>query len=107
MIDLLIQPALQQPSFPHNQHLRLGVPRRVDVLLRRIGGGLVPRSLLLLRCGTWWGLLLVVLVPLLLLPLLPLLVLLLVLLPILGRTVSWLTRTSRASPGVGTTTFVA
>ena len=70
MIDLLIQPALQQPSFPHNQHLRLGVPRRVDVLLRRIGGGLVPRSLLLLRCGTWWGLLLVVLVPLLLLPLL-------------------------------------
>ena len=74
VVDLFIQPALQQTSFPHYQHLRFHIPGRVDVLLRRIGGRLVPRTLLvlilLLRSSIWWRLLLVMLMPLLLLPLL-------------------------------------
>jgi len=115
VVNLFIQPALQQASLPHHQHLRLDVPGGVDVLLRCIRGGLVPRApllmlILLLRSSIWRGLLLVMLVPLLLLPLLPLLVLLLillVLLPVLSRPVSWLTRTSRAAPGVWSTTLVA
>ena len=73
VVDFLIQPALQQASFPHHQHLRLDIPGRVDVLLRRVRGRLVPRALLmlilLLRSSIWWRLLLVVLMPLLLLPL--------------------------------------
>ena len=74
VVDFLIQPALQQASFPHHQHLRLDVPGRVDVLLRRVRGRLVPRALLmlilLLRSSIWWRLLLMMLMPLLLLPLL-------------------------------------
>ena len=75
VVNLFIQPALQQASLPHHQHLRLDVPGGVDVLLRCIRGGLVPRApllmlILLLRSSIWRGLLLVMLVPLLLLPLL-------------------------------------
>ena len=73
VVDLFIQPALQQASFPHYQHLWLHVPGGVDVFLRRVRRGLVPGTLLvlilLLRSSIWWRLLLVVLMPLLLLPL--------------------------------------
>ena len=75
VVNLFIQPALQQASLPHHQHLRLDVPGGVDVLLRCIRGGLVPSTpllmlILLLRSSIWRGLLLMMLVPLLLLPLL-------------------------------------
>ena len=77
VVDFFIQPALQQASLPHHQHLRLHVPGGVDVFLRRVGGRLVPGTLLLLlllilllRSCIWGRLLLVMLMPLLLLPLL-------------------------------------